>query len=364
MKVLLPANTGQLGEKEKWFKSDVCAKLKEKGVEFGFEIKGLIGDDGVKTDFPFGVHLPYDFVNLMHKGETCNRAKSLICQIEDLNPRPLYVILHGMKLENNREPLSRERRYVSRFGAEEYDDAFNYTVGICQDLMKFFGPSVKVAIENTPFTDIYQPLVDIFQGDNNKPIALETCLCLRVGNLNDSLLALKQEASCDIALDFEHLLFAHDFARRYGLYSGLKAEIPQDISVEEGELIKKCGLFLRRGFIPVVPAPFGILEEEAECIGADIYHFSGSCSCGKWEEICGGKIAHHSPILPGDNNVMRMLKFLKRIQSDKDLSFVLEVCGSGDIPKYPKLWTTPRSANAQRESFDVFCQMLMEIWYK
>jgi len=355
MKVFLPANTRQLEERKKLFDMDVCVELKKKGVKFGFEIKGLIGKEGVKTDLPYGIHLPYDFVSMVCKNESRKWAENLILLIADQNPAPDYVVLHGRRVGDGRQPSSREKRFISTVGPDDYERALDQTVKVVQELKRAL-PSVRVAIENTPFTDI-------FQREDSKPPVLETCLCLRVGNLTDSLISLRQAAGCDIVLDFEHLSFAFDFAQRSGIYDKLEGKIPSDLSVEEGELIKKCGLFLRKEFVPVVPAPFGILEEEVELTRANIYHFSGSSPVDRWEEIYEGKVAFHSPILPDDKNVIRMLKFLKRIQLNKDLTFVLEVCGSKDIPsnKHPEIWTA-RSANAQRESLKVFCQMLLDIW--
>src|SRR3989344_4145556 len=306
MKVFMPANVMQLQEKSNWFEMDACKELTKRGVEFGFEIKDFIGDRGVKIDLPFAIHLPYDFVNLMCAPESRNWAKLLLNRITYLHPSPYYVVLHGMRLGGNKEePPSREKRYISRFGAGEYGDALNRTVEIARDLKKFFGPSVRVAIENTPFTNIYQPPANFFQGDDGQQV-METCLCIRVGSLSDSLLFLRRGADCDLVVDIE-------------------------------------------------------------CLGPDIYIYqiAGSCGCGEWHEICEGKVAHPSSILPGDKNVIRMLNFLRRIQRSNDFIFVLEVCGSGDIPgnKHPEMWTT-RSAKAQRESLDVFCQMLLDIWYK
>jgi len=141
-----------------------------------------------------------------------------------------------------------------------------------------------------------------------------------------------------------------------------RAEIPTELSAEEESLAKMCGMAIRKGFLPTATGVLGVMEEEVEAVGAGIYHFCGSCSCGKWHEICNGKIAIHSPILPGDKNVIRMLKFLKRIRPNEDDTFVLEVCGSNDIPgnKYPAMWT---ARSSQQESLEVFCQMLLEIWY-
>ena len=367
MKVFMPANVMQLQEKSNWFEMDACKELTKRGVEFGFEIKDFIGDRGVKIDLPFAIHLPYDFVNLMCAPESRNWAKLLLNRITYLHPSPYYVVLHGMRLGGNKEePPSREKRYISRFGAGEYGDALNRTVEIARDLKKFFGPSVREAIDNTPFTNIYQPPANFFQGDDGQQV-METCLCIRVGSLSDSLLFLRRGADCDIVVDFEHLSIALGFAQRSGFYDKLEGKIPPNLSIEEGKLIKECGLFLRKEFTPIVTAPFGSLEEEIECLGPDIYiyHIAGSCGCGEWHEICEGKVAHHSSILPGDKNVIRMLNFLRRIQRSNDFIFVLEVCGSGDIPgnKHPEMWTT-RSAKAQRESLDVFCQMLLDIWYK
>jgi len=369
MKVFLPASLGWIRKKKEWFESNACKELAKKGVEFGFEIKDFMGGSNIDTDLPFGIHLPYDFVNRITGRETRIGAEYLAHHIADQERMPCYIVLHGMRLGGIREePPSRERRYVSRFGASEYDYAFNSTVKVCQDLKMLFGLFVKVAIENTPFTDIYQSPIDIIQRDNDKP-ALETCLRLRVGSLSSDLLALKQEAGCDIVFDFEHSAFSLDFMNRNGFYGEyLKtAEVSLDLSPEEEALSKKCGLVIRPGFVPATTICPGILEEEIECLGADVFHFSGSCACGKWHELCRGKVAHHSPILPGDKNVIRMLEFLKRpsVLKAADPIFVPEACGAGDIPasKHPEMWTS-RSANAQRESLEVFCQMLLEIWYK
>ena len=206
MKVFLPANTGQLEEKKEWLQSNICKKLSRKGVKFGFEIKGAIGAQGVKTNLPFGIHLPYCFVNSIRRLDSRKLAGLLICEIENLNPKPDYIVLHGMELGNDKDLPSKEKRYVLRFGADEYERAFKNTVDVVRELIAFFRDhSVKVAIENTPLTDMDQPYENILQGKNTPPV-LETHLRMRIGSLSKDLLALARETNCEIVHDLEHLV--------------------------------------------------------------------------------------------------------------------------------------------------------------
>ncbi|MCL5407568.1 MAG: hypothetical protein M1429_03675 [Patescibacteria group bacterium] len=62
MYLLVPGNSKQLTERALWFKNPVARRLQqEKGVEFGFELKGEPEDIKEAPPLYWGYHLPVDF---------------------------------------------------------------------------------------------------------------------------------------------------------------------------------------------------------------------------------------------------------------------------------------------------------------
>jgi hypothetical protein len=352
LKVFMPANEGQLreGKKEEWFSSDICKKFIERGGELGWELKGPIDVEGVRTR-SYGVHLSYNVVRTWSRLDSRHGVELIIDRIANQSRLPDYVVFHGMEIGNGEKPFSDDRRFTSTVGTEEYHYAFAQTVKFAKELKKAM-PSVMVVIENTPLTDY-------FQTGKEWP-TMGTHLCLRSGSWSYDLIAITETAKCGAVLDLEHLSFARDFLRRREPYNNLEAKLPMDISLEEAELINDGGPLLREGMVPIFPVfPGDTFEEEIARIGAHIFHVSGSSLSGKWQEICNGKIACHSPIHLGDENVREALATIKKTRPNGDFTFVLEVENS---PQNPEIWTA-RSPNAQKESLEIFCQMLLDIWY-
>lgn len=327
MRVFIPARVDEIPEKMKWLSKTTCRKLKNNGIIFGFQIQGSV--KGLRTSYPFGVHLPSNLANQWQN--------SVVDEVASLDPQPFYAVLHGNRVSQAAKSLREKKtKYLSDVGAEDYFGAFERLVKVIKDLQDL---RIPVALENTGLTNFFM---------SNGVWQPETYLDLKIGSLSSDMLGIKKRTGCQLLLDVEHLAFSLNFASRKHDYAHLAKELPSDISEKEKALMEEFGLFIRKGWVPVVTNPKG-LGEEIKNIGASIYHISGS-SGKEWLEIRDGKIDSHAPIKENDKPFREILKLIL----DQNPIIVPEVSG----PENP-CWAH-RSSNAQKESFEALCQILVE----
>ena len=121
MKILVPANVSEMGAKRQWFSKSVCQRAKGRGVEFGFEVKGPL--TGLDTSLPFSVHLPNDFANLVQYDQAGGQfLATWTNQLIALNRKPLYVVMHGLKVKRADSLSSKKKqdRYTAEVGPKDY----------------------------------------------------------------------------------------------------------------------------------------------------------------------------------------------------------------------------------------------------
>jgi len=336
----------EISQKVLWFEKPICDSLRGSGIEFGFQVQGSVkGLQELNIPFLFGVHLPNNLASEWRDDNKRTTLQEELERVASLNPRPLYAVLHGVRVSHSRlgydESVSeREKNYISDIGAETYFEAVEELISFIKYLQEM---GIPVALETVAFTN--------FSRISGSFIA-ETYLDLRIGSLSADMLHISRRANCQLLVDLEHLAFAVNFATRRYNYSHLPKVIPDPLSEKEELLLEEFGIFLRPGWVPIMTR-VGDSEEEIRKIGAEIYHVGG-CFEGKRIELEADMVASHAPITLEDECFRQELR---NILKERPEILVLEVSGSNEIPCF-----TPRLPNpdAQIASFEALCQILAE----
>jgi len=337
--VFVPAGVREIKEKTRWFRKPICKKLRGE-VEFGFEIKGPT--EGLKTSYPYGIHLPNNIASQWRETEQREKLEKEIKNVASL--KPLYAVLHGIRASKARtgykEPASEtEKKFISDVGAAEYLRAAEEQISFIKYLQEL---GIPVVLETVAFTNF---------SFANGIFLPETYLDLRVGSLNQDMLKIRNETSCRLLVDIEHLALAQNFSQRKYTYAEIPEEIPASISEEEKMVTQEYGLFVRKG-LPPVSLKLRSFKDEIKRIGAKIYHLCGTSDGKNYIERKNGKVTSHSPITLEDKGFR---KYLNIVLKQKPEILVLEVAGSKDNP----CWSD-RPENVQETSFENLCKILAE----
>ena len=332
MHFLVPANSKQLIDRAGWFKHPVARQLaKEKGVDFGFELKGE--PETIKKAPPlyWAYHLPDYFATEWYYHSE-NRQK-LISGISHLNNlKPDYICFHGTHLWWQPPAKERIHRYANRSEPEEYLKVLDSNIELIKQIKKTL-PDIHLMIEN-------YPLYMCYSKDNRfLPI---TYLYTGTGRLFD-LLYFKKKTSIDILLDVEHLILTLNFLNRQKNYADLPVEKVKD----NRRVTKIFGFVLEKDVIPYVEEPIK-LEDVIKKIGSKNYHVTGSIQ----DVIPGKKILTHEPIKV-DDKIFR--KNLRLILAEKPATILIETANSTVNPCWHYL-----RPNETELSFYNLCEIFLE----
>lgn len=344
MKVFVSTGVKDIAEKAKWFERPVCDQLRKVGIEFGFEIKD--SPKGLENlSYPYGIHLPYHLASEWRDPLKKENVLQKIENVADLEPKPLYAVLHGIRISRERTdyrkpPTEKEEKFISSLGAEDYLTAAEELINFIKYLMSL---GIPVVLETVYFTNYAQ--------EDGVALA-KTFLLLRVGALGKDVQKIMKETGCGSVVDWEHLFFALNFAKRRFNYANLPNEIPENISQQEKRLIEEFGVFVSKNRIPVIPEANNLsFEKEVEKIGAKIFHVCGTYR-GRFIEFDKEKVTSHCPIYLDD---LSFRKYLGIALRENPEILTLEVARPMDNPCYGD-----RPPNVQEESFENFCQILIE----
>jgi hypothetical protein len=308
MYLLAPTSTKDLLSTALWFKNPLVRKLHdEKGVDFGFELKGAPESIQEKLDLYWGYHLPGQFATeWYYHPEKRQELLNSISHIADL--KPAYVNFHGIHLWW--EPPTKEyvNRYANRSESEEYLKVLSSNIELVPELKKIF-KDITLTFENYPLTTNYM--------DNDEVLPM-THLYTGTGRLND-LLYLQEKTGAEIMLDVEHLILTLNFLNRAKNYADLPREVVQNPNLE---LEKIFGFILEKDVIPYLEKPVS-LEKMIPKIAAKHYHVTGSTQ----DVIPGEKVITHSPIKT-DDEVFR--KNLRLVLKENPESMLVETANSSD----------------------------------
>ncbi|MEK7143052.1 MAG: hypothetical protein AAB785_02480, partial [Patescibacteria group bacterium] len=317
MFVLAPSNPDQLSDRAGWFKKPIARKLaQEKGVEFGFELKGTPEKITKAPPLFWGYHLPDDLASEWYYHPE-NRVSLLshISHLSKLNPH--YLVIHGIHLWRRESAQKYLHRYQNRSTPAEYLKVLEANVELLRDLKKIFGQRLK--IENYPLYMYYQ---------KDGRYIPETYLYTGSGRLND-LLYICQKAKVGIVLDLEHLILTLNFLNRKKNYSQIPVEKKDKLTSEEKKLQKIFGFNLAKNSYPYADLPIDI-KDFIKKAGAKIYHLTGSTQ----DVIPGKKVVTHAPIKSNDK-IFR--KHLRMVLAQKPEVLVLESASSTDNPAWSYL---------------------------
>lgn len=338
MLVFIPAGIKEIHEKEKWFEKTVCRELRQRGIGFGFQIQGSL--DGLSTSHPFGIHFPHNFATEWRNENARKILDELVRKVS--TSKSLYAVVHGNRVCTGKDypesPSENQKKYISEVDASDYLQAVEDLEGLIVYLKNL---GIKVVLENVAFTNfttangIYQP---------------QTYLDIRIGSLLTDMHKIKKKIGCELLFDIEHFYFAWNFASRKYNYDALQGAIPDKLSESEETVIREYGIFLRKGFVPIIPE-VGNINEEIRKISSKIYHING-CPSGEYMEIIEDRVASHAPISIKDECFRQNLRIILK---QKPEILVMEVAGPKDNP----CWAD-RPMNIQVRSFENLCKILTE----
>lgn len=333
MRLLVPTGADNLIEIAKWFKNPIARKLaQEKGVEFGFELKGQPETVTVAPDLYWGYHIPHRFASeYYYHPELREKLLSGVKHIAKLNP--IYVNVHGIRLWWKAAAKDYIKRYENRAEAAEYLKILEATVDLVQKLKQIF-PSLT--LENTILTDYYR------ENEKFEPI---TSFQPTVGTAND-LFYLKEKTGVDILIDIEHLILTTNFINRRKNYTELKKE-EFTLSNEEKKISHVFGYKIKKGYIPYAQPEINY-EEIIQKINAKHYHVTGSTQ----DVMPGKKDVVHGPIKVEDKTFRHNLKL---ILDQKPESILIEVAKKSDNACFSHL-----RENETELSFYSICEILLE----
>ena len=333
MHLLVPSNAKQLSSRAEWFKNPIARKLnQEKGVEFGFELKG---ESETITEAPplfWGVHLENNLAtNWYYHPE--NRSEIIHSVTELTKLRPDYAVLHGIHLDWHPPKKDYIGRYINHSSASELLKISKANSELVKILKHYF----NLKIENFPLTDCYK--------EDGKYLP-STFLYTGAGRLND-LLEIKEEQGCDILLDLEHLAIVLNFLNREENYDNIPLKKIENLTFADRKIYEKYGFYVKKGYIPYTDEKYEI-KDWIKKIKAKFYHLTGSFC----EIDPGKKITTHMPV-ETDDKVFR--KYLKMVLAQEPEVIVLEVASKGDNPCYDYL-----RPNETELSFYNLCRILLE----
>lgn len=332
MKLLAPTNPKQLTDRALWFKSPQARKLQqEKGVEFGFELKGSLKDFKNLKNPPalfWGAHLPVSFATEWYY--SAKTTKNPISHLADLKPD--YVVLHGISLRWTPPAKEYIQRYVNLSLPEEYLKVLAANIELINELKKI----VPLKIENGL-------IVDFYSYPHPKPY---TYLHTGVQKLLD-MIYLKQKTGVEIILDLEHLILSLNFLNRQKNYRKIPIEKMANLSPTEQKIKKIFGYNLKKNYIPYLDKKIKLAEILPK-FGAKYFHLCGD----RQDAVFGKKILSHGPIELADKTFRRNLRL---ILAQKPEVLVVETSNS----TIDKTWNYLRP-NETEISFGNMCQILLE----
>lgn len=332
MYLLAPSGFKELSNQSKWFKKPVARKLRaEKGVEFGFELKGNPEEIKAAPPLYWGYHLPANLTaEWYYHPEKRSKIFNQLSKIAQLKPQ--YVNIHGVKLWWKPKAKDYIRRYENRSDTEEYLKILAAMEDFIQTAKKIFA---NLTLENTILCDYYRDAEDI--------LAL-TSYQATAGTLND-LFYLREKTGVKILLDIEHLILSLNFVNRQKNYGRLKKE-RFALTKEEAKISQIYGFKLKKGFIPYAESKID-LTAMVKKIGAKKYHLTGST-----QDILGNRDITHGPIKV-DDKVFR--KNLRLVLVQKPETILIETANFNDNACYHYL-----RPNETELSFYNLCEILLE----
>jgi len=335
MYLLAPANAVQLMNRAMWFKKPFARELaQEKGVEFGYELKGQPETITEAPDLYWGYHLPNMFATewYYHPERRVDLLKRL-SHLVKLNPQ--YLNFHGVHLLWQPPAEQYIHRYANYSDAEEHLKVLDSNIEFYRELKKLF-PNTRITLEN------YPPFV-FYHRDNC--YTTMTYLYTGTGRLKD-MLYLKEKAGVEILLDIEHLILTLNFINRERNYADIPVKKIEELSEIDKKLYEIYGYYTKRDFIPYADGKIQ-LEDMVKTIGAKIYHVTGGV-----QDTDGKKIITHVPIELNDQIFRQNLRL---ILAQKPEAILNEVADSST----GKEWDYLRP-NETEISFENLCQILLE----
>ncbi len=333
MKLLAPANPGELSDRERWFKMPEARKLaQQKRVIFGIEMKGPLENIQEAPPVYWGLHLPDTLATEWYYHPA--RREAMTREVERVAKlKPAYAVLHGIHLLWH--PPTREyiQRYANRSDAAEYLKILDENIKFIQRIKTI----LPIRIENFPLYNYYQ---------KDGEFLPETYLYTGIGRLND-LFYLKQKTGVDILLDLEHLILTINFLNRRRNYHKLPKENPGKLKREEKTAKDIFGFYLKKNLIPYADEEIK-MEKIIKKIGAKFYHLTGSVQ----DVIPGKKIITHGPIKISDKTFR---KNLRSILAQKPEVLVVETASFADSNAWKHL-----RPNETEISFNNLCEILLE----
>lgn len=333
MKLLAPSSSKDLIKTAQWFKNPIARRLfEEKGVEFGFELKGQPATIAVAPDLFWGYHIPTNFAeeyyyHLEKRQELLDSLKHIV------KLKPNYVNVHGTKLWWKPAPNEYVQRYEMRSSTEEYFHVLESTVDLVKKLMVLFP---QLTFENTTLLDYYHQDCEII------PMTL---FQTSIGTALDQIY-ICQKTGAEPLFDIEHSMIGLNFLNREKNYADLKLE-KFDSNFEEKKLVDIFGYKIKKGFIPYAE-PKLKFANIMEKLKAKKYHVTGSTQ----DVISGKKDLNHGPIKVGD---LTFRKNLRLILAQKPELILVETANKADAPCFSYL-----RQNETELSFYHLCQILLE----
>jgi len=334
LKLLAPTNPKELADRERWFKTTEAKQLaREKGVEFGIEMKGPLENIRQKPAIYWGLHLPEMLATEWYYN--VERRQDFWRQIKRVAKfRPDYAVLHGIHLLWHPPAKEYIHRYVDTSSSGEYFKILKANIKLINELKAYF----TLKIENFPLQFYYMA---------DKEFLPYTYLATGIGRLDD-LLYLKEKTGVGIMFDIEHMQILLNFLNRQGNYHDLPLKRIEELTDDEKELKTIFGFYLKKGYIPYLD-PKVPLEDTLKKLKAKFYHLTGSTQ----DVISGKEITTHKPIKESDKTFR---KNLRMVLAQKPEVLVLETASSG---YGVSAWNHLRP-NETEISFGNLCQILLE----
>jgi len=339
MKLLAPANPKELTDRARWFKTPEALKLaKEKGVEFGIEIKGPLENIHEAPPIYWGLHLP-DMLATEWYYYPEQRA-AMMKELERVAVlKPDYAVLHGIHLLWQPPAKEYVHRYVDTSSAREYFKILDANIELINQLKNLF----DLKIENFPLYFYYMK-----DKDEYLPY---TFLCTGIGRLDD-LVYLKKKTGIDIMFDIEHMLSTLNLLNRKRNYRNLPIREADKLAPDEKKLKDIFGFYLKKDYIPYLDREI-TLKEMIKKIETKFYHVTGS----QQDVINGKKVTAHGPIEIDDRHFRQNLRL---ILAQKPEVILVETSTS---QFGGKTWAYLRP-NETEISFRNLCQILQEELWK
>lgn len=333
MYLLAPTGFGQLADRANWFKSPIARRLRdEKGVEFGFELKGEAETIIKNPGLFWGYHIPTNFAEeyFYHPERREKLVKSLL-PISKLKPN--YVNVHGPKLWWKPEKKDYIKRYEVHSDPEEFFKLLSVTIDLIKNLQEIFP---QLTLENNTLVDYYRRDKDFLPITSFQPSA---------GGMLENFY-IKEKTGVKFLVDIEHLILCLNFLNRKKNYADLKNKKFLQ-TPKEKELEKIFGYKIKKGYIPYTDPELNF-EKIIQKMDAKRYHVTGNDQ----DVISGEKDLSHGPIKK-DNLTFR--KHLKIVLKQKPESILVETANCSDNACFSHL-----KPNETEFSFYNLCQILLE----